>query len=141
MSLIRISSTCCVVARRSAGSLLRRDLAAAGEGGGRRPNLLGPLGVALVVAALFVSLTTSSALAAGGLGYLDGSKQQKTSVGQTTVKRAKGKSGNEEVIIIGHSKGGKREEVVVSGPKGSIGHITATRGPDGGIGQVSVTGG
>jgi hypothetical protein len=94
-----------------------------------------------VVAAVLLGFTAGSAPAAVGHAYLDGSKQQKASVGRTTADRAKGKSGDEEVIIIGHSKGGKREEVVVSGPKGSIGHVSATRGPDGGIGHVTVTGG
>jgi hypothetical protein len=144
MSLTRFSS-CSVVARRSPGFLLRRDLGAAGEGGRRRPRLLRAAGVSMAAAALFLALTASSALAAPGHGYLGGPKnytvsRHKKSGEKTSVARAKGKNGYEEVIIIGRTEGGKREEVVVGGPKGSIGHVSAADGPNGGIGHVTVTG-
>jgi hypothetical protein len=111
----------------------------------RRPNLLGPGMVAVLVAALFLAVTASSALAAGGHAHLGESiqhkaKQHRAPGDKTTAKPAKGKSGDEEVIIIGHTEGGKREEVVISGPKGAIGHVSATDGPDGAIGHVTVTG-
>jgi hypothetical protein len=111
----------------------------------RRPNLLGQGGMAALVAALSLAFTATSALAAGGHANLGESKQHKTKQHEkpgdkTTVKPAKGKSGGEEVIVIGHTKGGKREEVVISGPKGAIGHVSATDGPDGAIGHVTVTG-
>jgi hypothetical protein len=129
-SLARISSTCSVLARRGAGSLLRRDLVGAEERDRRRANLSGPGGVATVVAVLSMAFTAGPALASSGHLYL----------GKATVTRAKGKGGDEEAIIIGHSKGGKREKVIVGGPEGSIGHVSAARGPDGGIGHVTVTG-
>jgi hypothetical protein len=136
-----VSSTSSAAARRGAGPLLHRPLGAAAVDGARlRTGLPGPVGVAAVVAALFLAFTACSALAAPGHVSRSGSRQHESSGGPTTIERAKGKSRNEEVIIIGHSKSGKREEVVIGGPKGSIGHVTATRGPAGGIGNVTVTG-